>query len=103
MSDRPRCRHCVECLAVRPRDLCSTCYYDPKIRRMYPRRPGGTGGDDITEAELDAMIAERLPTMPREPRDEVRETLPAAVARGIGVRYTVVRRRSVLDERDNLG
>lgn len=50
-------------------------------------------GDDfdrecnMTEDELEALIAEQLPTMPQ--RDESREQrLPQAVSRGIGLRAT---------------
>lgn len=43
--------------------------------------------DGTTEAELDAMIEERYATMPREPRvQSQRDRLPAALARGLGVR-----------------
>lgn len=42
-----------------------------------------------TEAELDAMIAERLPTMPREPRYERQaDYVPLAVIRGRGIQAT---------------
>lgn len=48
--------------------------------------------DQTTMEELDALIAERLPTMPQEPRYERGRTLPQVVARGRGVQARERRR-----------
>jgi hypothetical protein len=31
-----KCRHCHQCKTTRPRGLCWSCYYTPKIRDRYP-------------------------------------------------------------------
>lgn len=73
------CRHCHQRDVNCPRGLCWTCYYTPGVREQYP--PGSANpatakfckNNDYepSEAELDAMIAEQLPTMPeRGPGEE---------------------------------
>jgi len=49
--------------------------------------------DGTTEAELDALIAAQLPTMPREPRLPGEAQLPHAVLRGLGVRASGLNQR----------
>ena len=69
---RPLCRHCgqhTKNIAVRPRGLCVRCYdRTPGIRELYaPKQTNGNwdeAGDELTEAQLDALIAERRATMP---------------------------------------
>lgn len=56
------CRHCGRVTqATRPRGLCYRCFDDVKIRRQY-RAYARWSGDEVdpTEAELDALIAERM-------------------------------------------
>ncbi len=67
---QPRCRHCAR-KKPHSRGLCVRCFGDLAIRDQYPpRKPGGrntnvgANNPDITEAELDALIAEMRPTMP---------------------------------------
>ena len=65
--------------------------------RLYPhlsRHPDDypDAGVDMTEEELDALIAEQLPTMPREPKQSGGPRLPLAVARGRGVQARERRR-----------
>lgn len=60
------------------RDLCSVCYKNSLIRMQYPKRqwqrmPEYIDRDEPTEEELDKMIAERLPTMPRKTIEEMLE------------------------------
>ena len=64
---KPLCRHCQKKPANRGRGLCWACYYTPGVKELYPvaaknRKDRG----EATEAELDALIAERRPTMPNE-------------------------------------
>lgn len=58
-----RCKHCNRAANGR-RGLCNRCWRDFAIRRLYPAgRGGGDTSDhsgDMTEAELDALIAEQL-------------------------------------------
>lgn len=67
-----KCRHCGRDKVNRPRGLCWTCYYTPGVRAMFPvtskygEKAVRVDTDEPTEAELDAMIAEQLPTMPKE-------------------------------------
>lgn len=66
----PLCRHCNERHADQSRGLCSRCYNKPAIKVLYPplaksnKRQQAATSDDMTMAELDAIIAEQLPTMP---------------------------------------
>jgi hypothetical protein len=66
------CRHCCQYPIGRPRGLCWKCFYTPGVRELYPILPNPNRRRsrhyEPTEAELDAMIAEQLPTMP--PNDE---------------------------------
>lgn len=68
------CLHCHKNKVNRPRGLCWTCYYTPGVRELFApgsgnpktaKFAGQRGNNEPTEAELDAMIAERLPTMPQ--------------------------------------
>lgn len=45
-------------------------------------------GCDLTEEELDAIIAEQRPTMPGRARASECHGVPMAVLRGIGIRVT---------------
>jgi hypothetical protein len=62
------CRHCGNERYLRSRRLCRACYERPAIRDSYEPQHRGPAAqydrDDLTDAELDAMIAEQLPTMP---------------------------------------
>jgi hypothetical protein len=65
----PLCRHCNERHVNAARGMCSRCYFDPVIRAMYPSRMNfqkqhRSSTETMTMAELDAIIAEQLPTMP---------------------------------------
>lgn len=51
-------------------------------RKLYEAWEADRSGE--SEAELERMIAEQLPTMPREPHLERRSHVPHAVARGRG-------------------
>jgi len=33
---KPMCQHCQTTRSNRPRGLCWTCYYTPRVRRLYP-------------------------------------------------------------------
>ena len=87
------------------RGLCYGCYQDASIREKYPKRqrssmPRPRRRDeieaaaevdddpraDMTMAEVEAMIAEQLPTMPKEPKyPHLENRLPVAVVRGRGM------------------
>lgn len=92
---REVCKHCRERNAQKyKRGLCSRCYWSPEIRDRYRVRAANKPKDDDgpTMEELEALIAERLPTMPQEPRYERGRTLPQVVARGRGVQARERRR-----------
>lgn len=91
-----RCRHCGRLVSARTalgasRRLCNRDYRDRAVRSWYPvpthlRRTRGPDkrprrvDREPTEAELDALIAERRPTMPAEPacsNNLLRELPPA--------------------------
>ena len=91
----PICLHCKILKVCRPRGLCWSCYYKPGVRELYePTSIHGVYGTighkphtgEPTMVELDAMIAEQLPTMPdNESEDDKREDdykEPHAVERG---------------------
>ena len=76
------CRHCERNQACRPRGLCWTCYYTPRIRKKYPstskfarRGPGavfrlGSPPTAPTQAipgspEKIAVLAQRVPVVRR--------------------------------------
>ncbi len=40
----PRCRHCGQRFATRPRRLCHRCYYDPSVRLQHPILPARAPG-----------------------------------------------------------
>lgn len=84
MIARKLCRHCSACVVSRPRGLCWHCWHDPAVRYLYPAGSanpataryvpkifGGLGREAVdgepTMEELEAMIAEQLPTMPQTP------------------------------------
>lgn len=88
MGAQGLCRHCSKKKVNRPRGLCWTCWHDPAVRFLYPvgsanpataryvpKTRGGLGreavDDEPTEEELDAMIAEQLPTMPPASPEEL--------------------------------
>jgi hypothetical protein len=51
--------------ASRPRQLCYTCHADRTVRALYPTNSRGEAlHDDATDAELDALIAERRKNLP---------------------------------------
>jgi hypothetical protein len=66
----PLCRHCNERQAYQSRGLCSRCYNRGDIRIQYPphypsnKRQQAATSDKMTMAEIEAVIAEQLPTMP---------------------------------------
>jgi hypothetical protein len=72
-ANRPKCIHCHEAVISRPKGLCWNCSLDPAIRNLYPAdsKFSPTSRDDMTMEELDALIAERYPTMPNN--DELPE------------------------------
>lgn len=61
------CQHCQKREASHPRRLCYKCYSEHNIRCKYaPVGPHGNRTDGAeTIEELDAMIAEQYPTMPK--------------------------------------
>jgi hypothetical protein len=64
-----RCVHCSRAGHTVARGLCKKCYGIPAIRVATPvRKRGGytrNSYHEPTEAELDALIAAQLPTMPK--------------------------------------
>ncbi len=92
MKTKKICLHCERKNAGRPRGLCNKCYSDTEIRRLYPSgnpwENDGESTDDMTEAELDAMIAKERPGMPgRYGGDD------AECERSSGIRYIQCDRR----------
>lgn len=81
------CRHCLwRKMASGKRGLCVACYVVPSIRELYEPEYMHDDTSELTEEELEQMIAEQLPTMPREPKDyPPNSRLPVAVLRGRGV------------------
>lgn len=67
---RPVCRHCRDRIAQPgKRGLCHVCFPDKSIRDKYSVDPKcGHSGDyhEPTMEELDALIAQQLPTMPKQ-------------------------------------
>lgn len=55
------CKHCKRPINYVKRGLCSTCYADRSIRKLYPKQ---SAFDDPSMEELDAMIAERMKRLP---------------------------------------
>lgn len=55
------CVHCHERPPSRARGLCARCYEDRAIRALYPpaHRFPASESCEATDAELDALIAER--------------------------------------------
>lgn len=61
----PVCLHCKRNREVKhKRGLCLSCYCDRAVRALYPRRRHPWSKEDttadMTDAELDALIAEQL-------------------------------------------
>jgi hypothetical protein len=73
-SNKRECRHCKMVRWPQGRGLCKTCFYTPGVRTLYPFLPMGRPNewvlkgegtsDDMTEAELDAVIAEQMACLP---------------------------------------
>lgn len=64
LRSRP-CRHCGKCLILRPRGLCWTCYYDPKIRVQYPTRRNQRSAEPRhVPGEFDLLGRRPLPPKP---------------------------------------
>lgn len=85
---RQLCQHCEIRQANRGRKLCLACF---KIPGVWESLEGENEHPEPTEAELDAMIAEQLPTMPRTNelgrRTKVKHwTVPLVKVRGISRR-----------------
>ena len=55
---KPRCQHCQQNKACRPRKLCNACYDDLAIRHQYAPIENHAPLNE-TEADLDALIAEQ--------------------------------------------
>lgn len=67
MNPTKICDHCRKLLVISARGLCSACYHKPAVRALYPTRravPPDLAEPEPTLAELEALIARRLPTMP---------------------------------------
>lgn len=61
---KPLCRHCQVVRANRPRGLCWTCYYTPRVRELYPSTSkfGRRGvGNFCGSAPLPTCTTEALP------------------------------------------
>ncbi len=62
------CQHCGRSdLTIQARQLCSKCYVEPGIREQYAKlktKPPPPTQPELTEAELDAMIAEQMANLP---------------------------------------
>ena len=54
------CRHGCGRRANRPRGLCGRCYETPGVRALYPAGPREPDPGEMTDSELDALIAEQL-------------------------------------------
>ncbi len=65
------CKHCHRRKVTRPRGLCYACHQTPAIKVLYPVSSSSRvplccrATREETEEDLDRMIAEQLPTMPR--------------------------------------
>lgn len=58
------CRHCGKPGFTRCRGLCYACYKTPAVLALYPSRNPWRSRAEPTEAELDALIAERRKAVP---------------------------------------
>ena len=92
-SEIKNCIHCKTMAVDIARGLCRPCWRKPEIRCKYPllhnrRKASTTTPEDITMEALEALIAERLPTMPRDRSDKaavVGVYIPRAVTTGRGI------------------
>ncbi len=73
------CLHCKSPAKIHARGLCKTCHRDKSVRVLYPCAFTYLSLD---EEELDRMIAERMPTLPRTNGNKRLPELPVAVVRG---------------------
>jgi hypothetical protein len=89
------CKHCGREYADLTRGLCRRCWLQMDIREQYPmmvnrRRSSEHTPEDATMEEIEATIAERLPTMPQDDHERaysyMRDDLPRCVALGRGVK-----------------
>lgn len=62
---KPMCKHCQARVVNRPRGLCWPCYYDLGIRNLYPSDTKYYCRRKETLEDLERLIAERYPTMPK--------------------------------------
>ena len=76
------CRQCQARKVARSRGLCFGCFYTPGVRDLYPVTSKYAPRKPQTEAELEAMIAAQVGTMPAGIRPLKLPTLPAAIRRG---------------------
>lgn len=62
---QPTCKHCREReSAYGKRGLCTPCYRTPAVLSMYPAAPPSSR-NDMTDAELNALIEQQKATMPQ--------------------------------------
>lgn len=64
------CRHCKLRIGCHNRGLCWRCNNESRIRVLYPSKTllvqqANPSTDSMTMEELDRMIQEQYPTMPR--------------------------------------
>ena len=67
------CRHCRLPRYIGSRGLCSTCYRDPWVRKLYrPKHAYPTGrphdddkGSDLTAEQVEALVAEQMTRLPK--------------------------------------
>ncbi len=73
----PKCKECGLRGGNCGRGLCIVCHRDPAILVRYANKNAAAskaiGDGEPTEEELDAMIAERYPTMPKDSASTKRE------------------------------
>jgi hypothetical protein len=85
------CRHCDRECEGFSRGLCRPCWRKKDIRDLHPMEIRQTAGirhsdEDATEAELDALIESRRPTMPGgDMREPQLLDVPRCVAAGKGI------------------
>lgn len=59
------CRHCEAKVVSRSRGLCHSCFYRREIRDLYQPQCKSRHDTEETLEDLERLIAERYPTMPR--------------------------------------